>query len=354
MHKPSIKLLYLLLFITTLSAQDHQYVSYNNSWLNMWPFIKTPEGKFNKKVNLPGWVGEIPRDLQLLIYMLSCGMQKNCISIHNRLIIHGPPGNGKTMLARNLASSNGYSFAEYKGSVLVNKFIGSGAQAVEEIFKNAIYDAEMTGKTTVIFIDEVEQIAMHSSTEFRSEHDAALRTLWLNLDKYKDDSRIFFVCATNDFHKLHATFIDRFGNNIIELKNPDTQMRKDVVEHYFKLFDVELDPLLLNKVSKKTKNLSIRSLEDMVRFTKIRADLDNDGVVLEAYIWQEVNALKKRNSKLAKFYKSITTGEWSTINHLLSSTDSLVSLTLKVGAGVGACLTYFYFNNKIGSSTASK
>src|SRR3990167_3256813 len=86
-----------------------------------------------------------------------------------------------------------------------------------------------------------------SPSYYTLTYDAALRTLWLNLDQYKNDNRIFFVCATNNYKGLHPTLVDRFGTNVIELKNPDKDKRKAVIEQYFD----KLDPLLLDKVARK-------------------------------------------------------------------------------------------------------
>ena len=195
-------LVLLLLPALVLPIQEVQYVADTNTWFNIWPFVKQVKTKFDKHVFLAGWVGELPYELKLLVYQLGQHRSNNQVMLHNRLILHGPPGNGKTTLARNLAQVNAYNFCEYKGSTLVNKYVGSGAQATEKIFTQAIEDALITNKPTLIFIDEIEQIAANNTTEFRSEHDAALRTLWLNLDQYKNDNRIFFICATNPWKKI--------------------------------------------------------------------------------------------------------------------------------------------------------
>ncbi|HJM69168.1 MAG TPA: ATP-binding protein [Candidatus Babeliales bacterium] len=347
MNKCITLLLFLLLPVLVLPEQEVQHVSYNSSWSNMWPFSRAAETKFNKHVFLDGWVGELPYELKLLVYQLSQHRSSKKSMIHNRLILHGPPGNGKTTLARNLAKLNAYNFCEYKGSTLVNKFVGSGAQAVEKIFTDAIENSLITDKPTLIFIDEVEQIAANNSTEFRSEHDAALRTLWLNLDQYKNDDRIFFVCATNNYKELHPTFVDRFGTNVVELKNPDKQTRKQVIEHYFSKLAIKLDSTLLDKVSKKTKNLSVRSLEDMTRAVKMKAELENEGIVLDEHIWRVIKTIKKRNSKLSKLYELANNNDkLQKLMSISSSTYYLVSTTAMFGSMLTSTILYLKFKGQ--------
>ncbi|OGB97644.1 hypothetical protein A3F06_03890 [candidate division TM6 bacterium RIFCSPHIGHO2_12_FULL_36_22] len=345
MNKYNMFLVLLLLPALVLPIQEVQYVADTNTWFNIWPFVKQVKTKFDKHVFLAGWVGELPYELKLLVYQLGQHRSNNQVMLHNRLILHGPPGNGKTTLARNLAQVNAYNFCEYKGSTLVNKYVGSGAQAIEKIFTQAIEDALITNKPTLIFIDEIEQIAANNTTEFRSEHDAALRTLWLNLDQYKNDNRIFFICATNNYKELHPTFVDRFGTNVVELKNPDKDTRRLIIEYYFSELAIKLDPTLLNRIANQTKGLSIRSLEDMTRTVKMKAELENEGIVLNEYIWQVIKAIKKRNSKLSKLYELANNNDkLQKLMNVSSSTYYLAATTAMLGSMLASTILYLRSN----------
>jgi len=334
-------LLFFFLFPFLVLA-DAQYVEYNNSWFSRFSCTKTQDPVFDQEVTLDNWVGEIPRQLKMIIYLFNKGLKRGHKLMQNRLILHGPPGNGKTTMARTLAKINGYSFCARKGSSLVNRYVGTGAAAIEELFLEAIELADDTGHPTVVFIDEIEQIAAHHDEKFRGEHDAALRTLWLNLDEYKEDNRVFFICATNEFHRLHPTLVDRFGNNIIELKNPDTQKRKMVIQFYFKQLDVELDPMLLDQLGKYTNGFSSRGLEDMVKGVKMNADLHYDGRVFEQHVWQEVAVMKKRKSWWTKFCAKIKDPEgFKHIADVSSFVYHMNSITRDVFVGGGFLLGLF-------------
>lgn len=317
-----------ILLIALSSNAETQLIEKTSSW---WPFqasTPTTPAKETKSLSVLGnLVGRFPRELERLSFIFSEGLNDSVALMLNRLILYGPPGNGKTSIARILGNTTRYNFFEYKGSTLVTKYVGSGAQKIEEIFDIAIRTAEYTGKTSIIFIDELEQIAATNTSEFRSEHDAALRTLWLNLDKYKDNHHIYFIGATNNFKSLHPTLIDRFGSNLIEIKNPDKEMRKKLLEYYFKRVDVELAPSLVSYLAKKTNHMSARSIEDMVRSVKLIAMHEYEGVICQELILDEITRIKARNTLLNRMYDYAT--DEDALRHIsygVAITGSLASL----------------------------
>lgn len=182
----------------------------------------------------------------------------------NRFILYGPPGNGKSTLAYKVAQLSGSEFLRLDGPSIVGSYVGQGANAVKETFQRAYALAESLQQCVVIFVDEIDSIATNNATEFRGEHQAALQQLWLELDHCKHNPRIFIIFATNYFNKLNKVFLDRFGNNMLEIKNPNAALRKLVLEHYSISYGLTMNDNLIKKLVQKSDGLSIRSLEDFI------------------------------------------------------------------------------------------
>lgn len=208
---------------------------------------------------MPTIAGTPPEKIAWIIDQLI--MSDLPVFVKNRLILHGPPGNGKTMWAREIARATGRYFIALDGPSIVNRYQGSGAERIESVFSQAQQLID-DGRKVVIFIDEIDAIAASNETDQRADFKAALQQLWLSLDKYKHDGRIFIVVATNHFKKLDKTFLDRFGNNIVEIKNPNAAMRKAILQHYLSNYGMRYDADTLDFLVKKSQGVSIRTLED--------------------------------------------------------------------------------------------
>lgn len=214
--------------------------------------------------NIPGLVGSIPHELVTIIDELTNRLDKVEL---NRLLLHGPPGNGKTTIARKIAEIIDANFLYQAAPSIVSKYIGSAAENIEDKFKEAEKLIRVTGKPAIIFIDEIDAIAndYKSKSEFRSEHENALKQLWLCMDKHKNNTNIFVICATNLFKSINKTFLDRFGSNTIEIKNPDKETREKILKHYFEARNIHLEEPFLKHLVKQSKGLSIRAIEDVVK-----------------------------------------------------------------------------------------
>lgn len=256
---------------------------------------------------IDGIVGSVPQELITIINQL-----KNKTCNLNRLLLHGPPGNGKSTIAKKIAKIIDANFIYQAAPAIVKKYIGSAVESIEDTFSDAENLIFKDRKPVVIFIDEIDAIAndYKSKSEFRSEHENALKQLWLCMDKYKDNPNIFIVCATNYFKQINKTFLDRFGSNTIEIKNPNKENRKIIFQHYFAQHNITLDKEFLKHLVNSSKGLSIRGIEDT-----IKAAVQN----IETLTSERVEMLlKKTKSKMNKDVNHSEIAEIaSRINHML-------------------------------------
>jgi proteasome regulatory subunit len=162
------------------------------------------------------------------------------------VLLHGPPGTGKTMLAKAVAKETDATFVKMAGSELVQKFIGEGAKLVRDLFELA-----SEREPCVIFIDEIDAIAA-KRTESKTSGDAEVQRTMMQLlsemDGFEDRGEIRIIAATNRFDMLDRAILrpGRF-DRLIEVPEPDDEGRERILEIHTEEMnlapDVELSAL---------------------------------------------------------------------------------------------------------------
>ena len=140
------------------------------------------------------------------------------------VLLHGPPGTGKTMLAKAVANQTDATFIKMAGSELVHKFIGEGAKLVRDLFEVA-----RENEPAVLFIDEIDAIASKrtdSKTSGDAEVQRTMMQLLSEMDGFEERGEIRIIAATNRFDMLDPAILrpGRF-DRLIEVPKPDEEGR---------------------------------------------------------------------------------------------------------------------------------
>ena len=156
------------------------------------------------------------------------------------VLLHGPPGTGKTMLAKAVANQTDATFIKMAGSELVHKFIGEGAKLVRDLFELA-----REREPAVIFIDEIDAIAA-KRTESKTSGDAEVQRTMMQLlsemDGFEDRGEIRIIAATNRFDMLDRAILrpGRF-DRLIEVPKPDERGREQIFRIHTRDMNIDDD-----------------------------------------------------------------------------------------------------------------
>lgn len=148
------------------------------------------------------------------------------------ILIQGPPGDGKTLLAKALAGEAHVPFFATSGSDFVEMYVGIGAKRIRSLF-----DKARENQPCIIFIDEIDAIGGNRDSNmgggYTEEHLQTMNQLLTEMDGFGSGDRIIVVAATNRGDKLDPALLrpGRF-DRIITVDNPAKEGRKEILKHY--------------------------------------------------------------------------------------------------------------------------
>lgn len=194
------------------------------------------------------------------------------IALPKGILLVGPPGVGKTMIAKAIANEAKVPFFYQSGSSFAQIYVGVGAKRVRELF----YQAKKQSPS-IIFIDEIDAVGKARGEHRNDERETTLNQLLTEMDGFVDSSGVIVVGATNRVEILDSALLrsGRFDRRIyIDL--PDFEERKKIIELYLRGKNHTVD---IAEVAKQSVGFSGAALASLVNEASLNALRRDSGVI---------------------------------------------------------------------------
>ena len=227
-------------------------------------------------------------------------------SMPKGILLVGPPGTGKTMLAKAVAGEANVPFFSMSGSEFVEMFVGMGASKVRDLFKQAKEKAPC-----IVFIDEIDAIGQKRDGRIggNDEREQTLNQLLTEMDGFEENTGVIILAATNRPESLDPALTrpGRFDRRVpVEL--PDLKGREEILKvHARKIkLDQQVD---FTKIARMASGASGAELANIINEAALRAVRDNRQFVTQADLEESIEVViagyQKKNAILTDQEKKV-------------------------------------------------
>ncbi len=246
-----------------------------NQTLNI---LKSPDQQFNpqakkEKVSFDdiGDLVEAKEELMEVVDFLKKPerFQRMGAKIPRGVLLVGPPGCGKTLLARAIASSANVPFYYISGSEFIELFVGVGSRRVKSLFAKA-----KQNQPSIIFVDELDAIGRRRGFGFGGGHDEREQTLnqiLVEMDGFKREARCIVLAATNRPDVLDPALLrpGRFDRRVV-IDLPDVKSREEILKIHCRNKPLDAN-VNLKEIAEQTPGFSGADLEDLANEAAVLA-----------------------------------------------------------------------------------
>ncbi len=264
-------------------------------------------------------------------------------SVPKGVLLEGPPGTGKTMIAKAIANEAGCAFIQASASSFVEVFVGVGASRVRELFSRA-----KQYRPCIIFIDELDAIgAVKRDADTSGEYRQTLNELLCQLDGFVSDGSVIVIAATNMAESLDPA-LKRSGrfDRIISVPLPNMQARCQLFQHYLTKLPLapDITSEMIYDMITMTGGFSgadIKNLANQAAILAARDQTQKTPHVSKIHLEQALNKIYKERSASSFVYGNTTKfKDIIGLDEQLSSIKSMVKfiknpeLCLQLGATI--------------------
>jgi len=240
-------LLALLLYARKKRAEDAKKEQENaqKAYASYDPFLGNVIRPVRAQVSFKDVAGiqDVKEELEEIVDFLKnpAKYKRYGISLPKGVLLVGPPGVGKTMIAKAVAGEASVPFFYQSGATFVQIYVGMGAKRVKELFSQAKAHAP-----SIIFIDEIDAVGKARGGLRNDEREATLNQLLTEMDGFEDSSGVIVIAATNKIEVIDEALLrsGRFDRRIF-ISLPDKHDRTEILKTYLrnKPSDINLEEL---------------------------------------------------------------------------------------------------------------
>ena len=308
---------------------------------------------------------------EIVEYLHNPGKYKEIgASMPKGILLVGPPGTGKTMLAKAVAGEANVPFFSMSGSEFVEMFVGMGASKVRDLFKQAKEKAPC-----IVFIDEIDAIGKKRDGQIggNDEREQTLNQLLTEMDGFEGNNGVIILAATNRPESLDPALLrpGRFDRRVpVEL--PDLKGREEILKVHAKKIKVGQD-VDFTKIARMASGASGAELANIVNEAALRAVRDGRSYATQADLEESIEVViagyQKKNAILTDKEKLIVS--YHEIGHALVAakqthsapvqkitivprTSGALGYTMQVEEGDHYLMTKEEIENKIATFTGGR